>query len=68
MLGEDGSAILVNFDLPFDSESGTLKSKVKPSNPGKQAADLQISASSRVRHSRFAHQESNRWSGGARYR
>lgn len=32
MLSEDSSAIVIAFDLPFDSHSGSFKSKVKPSN------------------------------------
>lgn len=36
MFLEDFPAIVIVFNLPFDGESGSFQSKVKPSNTGKQ--------------------------------
>lgn len=33
MLPEDGSAVVVDFDLPFDLHPGAFQSKIKPSDP-----------------------------------
>jgi len=40
MFPEDSSTVVVNFDLPGNLKTGSLKSKIKPPDSRKQTSDL----------------------------